>query len=64
MLGWDVWMWPRGDIPGLGLIDGDVGVLRGVHCDILAQGFNRIDRTLYTFFFKSPLTKNSRIKRA
>jgi hypothetical protein len=26
----------RGDVPGLGLIDEDVGLLRGVDCDILA----------------------------
>jgi hypothetical protein len=25
----DVWMWPRGDVPGLGLNDEDVGLLRG-----------------------------------
>jgi hypothetical protein len=25
----DVRMWPRGDVPGLGLTDGDVGLLRG-----------------------------------
>jgi hypothetical protein len=25
----DVWTWPRGDVPGLGLYDGDVGLLRG-----------------------------------
>jgi hypothetical protein len=31
-------MWPRGDVPGLGLTDEDVGLLRGVDCDILAQG--------------------------
>jgi hypothetical protein len=34
----DVRTWPRGDIPGLGLTDEDVGLLRGVDCDILAQG--------------------------
>jgi hypothetical protein len=34
----DVWMWPRGDVPGLGLTDEDVSLLRGVDCDILAQG--------------------------
>jgi hypothetical protein len=28
----------------LGLTDGDVGLLRVVDCDILAQDFNRIDR--------------------
>jgi hypothetical protein len=34
----DVRTWPRGDVPGLGLTDEDVGLLRGVDCDILAQG--------------------------
>jgi hypothetical protein len=34
----DVHMWPRGDVPGLGLTDEDVGLLRGLDCDILAQG--------------------------
>jgi hypothetical protein len=33
----DVWTWPRGDVPGLGLTNEDVGVLRGVDCDILAK---------------------------
>jgi hypothetical protein len=39
---------------------------KGVHCDILAQGFNRIDRMLitprYTFFSGSPTVKNSGVK--
>jgi hypothetical protein len=30
--------WPRGDVSSLGLTDEDVGLLRGVDCDILAQG--------------------------
>jgi hypothetical protein len=34
----DIWTWPRGNVPSLGLTDGDVGLLRGVDCDILAQG--------------------------
>jgi hypothetical protein len=34
----DVRTRPRGDIPGLGLTDREVGLLRGVDCDILAQG--------------------------
>jgi hypothetical protein len=38
MLVLDVRTWPRGDVPGLGLTDEDVGLLRGVDCDILAQG--------------------------
>jgi hypothetical protein len=34
----DVRMWPRGNIPSLELTDEDVGLLRGVDCDILTQG--------------------------
>jgi hypothetical protein len=34
----DVRTWPRGDVPGLGLTDEGVGLLRGLDCDILAQG--------------------------
>jgi hypothetical protein len=34
----DVRTWPRGDVPDLGLTDEDVGLLRGVDCDILTQG--------------------------
>jgi hypothetical protein len=30
--------WPRGEVPGLGLTDEDVSLLKGVDCDILAQG--------------------------
>jgi hypothetical protein len=29
MLVLDVQMWPRGDVPGLGLIDEDIDLLRG-----------------------------------
>jgi hypothetical protein len=36
MLVLDIRMWPRGDVPGLGLTDEDIGLLRGVDCDILA----------------------------
>jgi hypothetical protein len=28
--------WLRGEVPRLGLTDEDVGLLRGVYCDILA----------------------------
>jgi hypothetical protein len=34
----DVRTWPRGDVPGLGLTNEDVGLLRVVDCDILPQG--------------------------
>jgi hypothetical protein len=61
----DVRTWPRGNIPGLSLTDGDVGLLRGVDCDILTQGLIGFDRILipprYTFFFGSPTEKNSRL---
>jgi hypothetical protein len=33
----DVRMWSGGDVPSLGLINEDIGVLRGVDCDILTQ---------------------------
>jgi hypothetical protein len=32
----DIEKWLRGEVPGLGLTDEDVGLLRGVVCDILA----------------------------
>jgi hypothetical protein len=34
----DIRTWPRGDVPVLGLTNEDVGLLRGVDCDILTQG--------------------------
>jgi hypothetical protein len=33
----DTHTWLRGEVPGLGLTDKDVGLLRGVDCDILAH---------------------------
>jgi hypothetical protein len=33
----DVRTWSRWDVPGLGLTDGDVDLLRRVDCDILTQ---------------------------
>jgi hypothetical protein len=32
----DTQMLPRGEFPGLGLTDEDVGPIRGLDCDILA----------------------------
>jgi hypothetical protein len=60
----DARMWLRGDVPGLGLTNGDIGLLRGgVDCDILAEDFNMIDTILiplrYTFFFRSPTVKKT-----
>jgi hypothetical protein len=34
----DVWTWPRGEVPDLRLTNEDISLLRGVDCDILAQG--------------------------
>jgi hypothetical protein len=33
----DTQTWPREEVSGLGLIDKDVNLLRGVDCDILAM---------------------------
>jgi hypothetical protein len=64
----DIRTWPSGDVPGLGLTDGDVGLLSGVDCNILAYGLKGFDRIFisprYTFFFGSPTTKNSGVKHA
>jgi hypothetical protein len=43
----DVRTWPRGDVPGLGLTDEDVGLLRGLDCDILTQGLIGLIEYLY-----------------
>jgi hypothetical protein len=63
----DIWTWPRRDVPGLGLTNEDIYLLRVVGCDILAHGFNIIDRILippwHTFFFRSPTVKKSSVKR-
>jgi hypothetical protein len=67
--------WLRGEVPGLGLTDEDVGLLRGVDCDILAPGMgcpgprlNRINRVIIStrciFFFGSLSRKNLQVKRA
>jgi hypothetical protein len=63
----DVRTWSRGDVPGLGLTDEDVGFLRGVDCDILTQGLIRLieySSLRYIFFSGSPSVKNSGVKRA
>jgi hypothetical protein len=39
--------WPRGNAPGSGLTDRDVNLLRGVNCDILAQGLIGLIEYLY-----------------
>ena len=71
----DIQTWPRGEVPGLGLTDEDVGLLRGVDCDILAPGMgcpgprlNRINSVIIPtrciFFFGSLSRKNLQVKRA
>jgi hypothetical protein len=35
MMTLDIQTWLRGEVPNLGLTDEDVGLLRGVDCDIL-----------------------------
>jgi hypothetical protein len=71
----DIRTWPRGEVPGLGLIDEDVGLLRGVDCDILAPGMgcpgprlniinSVIIPTRCIFFFGSLSQKNLQVKRA
>jgi hypothetical protein len=71
----DTQTWPRGEVPGLGLTDEDVGLLRGVDCDILAPGMgcpgprlNRINSVIIPtrciFFFGSLSRKNLQVKRA
>jgi hypothetical protein len=71
----DTQTWLRGEVPGLGLTDEDVGLLRGVDCDILAPGMgcpgprlNRINRVIIStrciFFFRSLPRKNLQVKRA
>jgi hypothetical protein len=65
--------WLRGEVPGLGLTDEDVGLLRGVDCDILAPGMgypsprlNRINRVIIStrcvFFFGSISRKKLQVK--
>jgi hypothetical protein len=71
----DIQTWPRGEVPGLGLTDEDVSLLREVDCDILAPGMgcpdprlNRINSVIVPtrciFFFGSLSRKNLQVKRA
>jgi hypothetical protein len=39
MMTLDTQTWLRGEVPGLGLTDMDISLLRGVYCDILAPGW-------------------------
>ena len=69
----DTQTWLRGEVPGLGLTDEDVGLLSGVDCGILALGMgypgprlNRINSVLIPtrciFFFESLSRKNLQVK--
>jgi hypothetical protein len=68
----DTQTWLIGEVPGLGLTDEDVGLLRGVDCDILAPGMgypgprlNRINRVIIStrciFFLEAYLERTSRL---
>jgi hypothetical protein len=75
MMTLDTQTWLRGEVPGLGLTNEDVGLLRGVDCDILAPGMrcpgprlNRINSVIILtrciFFFGSLSRKSLQVKRA
>jgi hypothetical protein len=57
--------WPREDVPGLGLIDEDIDLLRRGVCDILAQGLIGLIRILIpiscNFFSGSPSLKTLKL---
>jgi hypothetical protein len=57
----DVRTWPRGDVPGLGLTDEDVGLLRGVDCEILTQGL--IGLIEYSYHRGIPSFSEAQLKR-
>jgi hypothetical protein len=67
MMTLDTQTWLRGEVPGLGLTDKDVGLLRGVDCDIWAPGMgypgprlNRINRVIIStrcIFFRKHISK-------
>jgi hypothetical protein len=61
MLVLDVRTWPRGDVPGLGLTDEDVGLLRGVDCEILTQGL--IGLIEYSYHRGIPSFSEAQLKR-
>ena len=61
----DARTWPRGDVPGLGLIDEDVDLLRGGECNTPAQGLIGLIRILIptscNFFSGSPFERTPRL---
>jgi hypothetical protein len=68
----DIQTWPRGEVPGLGLTDEDVSLLREVDCDILAPGMgcpdprlNRINSVIVPtrciFFSEAYLERTSKL---
>jgi hypothetical protein len=56
---------PRGEVPGLGLIDEDIDLLRGDECDILAQSSMRLVGYSYqqvaTSFLEAHLERTPRL---
>jgi hypothetical protein len=71
MMTLDIQTWPRGEVPRLGLTDEDVGLLRGVDCDILtlmdgdilAQGLIELIEYSYqqgASSFRKPISKEPR----
>jgi hypothetical protein len=70
----DTQTWLRGEVPGLGLTDEDVDLLRGLDCDIQAprmgypsprlNGINTVFIPIRCiFFFESLSRKNLQVKR-
>jgi hypothetical protein len=57
----DVRIWLRGDVPGLGLTDEDVDILRVVDCDILTQGL--IGLIEYSYHQGIPYFLEARLQR-
>jgi hypothetical protein len=60
----DIQTWPRREVAGLGLTDEDVGLLRGVDCDILAHGMgypgprlNSTHTNKVHLLFRKPISK-------
>jgi hypothetical protein len=57
----DIQTWSRGDVPGLGLTDEAIGLLRGVDCNILTQGL--IGLIEYSYHQNIPSFLKAQMKR-
>jgi hypothetical protein len=61
-----VWTWSRGDAPSLGLTDEDVGLLRGIDCNILTQDLIGLIEYSYhqgiPFFLETHLQRTPMLK--